>query len=183
MRTLTALLVGVGLLGIVACSDAASPSSPTNSIASTRSTLPTIAGVAVANSDFSTLVAALQKAGLVSVFDTVGSYYTVFAPTNAAFDAAAAALIGPGNTGMDLVNALDVPTLTSVLTYHVTLNDRTAQMVLSAGSLTMLDGNTARITTAGGARIQNANIVATDIQARNGYIHVIDAVILPPALQ
>ena len=63
-----------------------------------RAGLPTIAGIAVSNPNFSTLVQALSKAGLVDLFN--GSrQFTVFAPTNAAFDAAAAALPGAGKTG------------------------------------------------------------------------------------
>jgi len=77
-----------------------------------------------------------------------------------------------------------VATLTKVLTFHVTTHVRNAQSVLAAGSLTMLDGSQARVMVAAGgsAMIQNANIVATDIQASNGVVHVIDAVILPPTL-
>jgi len=108
----------------------------------------------------------------------------VFAPTNDAFDAAADALLGPGSSGTDLVSALDVETLTSVLTYHVTRGDRNAKSVLGAGTLRMLDDNWTTIrTTAGVATIDDAEIVATDIAASNGIVHVIDAVILPPGLR
>jgi transforming growth factor-beta-induced protein len=147
-----------------------------------RSSLPSIAGIAVANPDFSTLVAALQKAGLVETFDGA-RHYTVFAPTNAAFDAAAAAL-GIGGGGAGLVAALDSATLTSVLTYHVTRGDRNSTSVLAAGRLKMLDGNTTAITVSGGAaKIDNASIVAVDIRASNGIVHVIDGVLLPPSLR
>jgi len=66
----------------------------------------------------------------------------------------------------------------------VTRGDRKSTSVLAAGQLVMLDGNTAHVTVEEGvARIENAAIVQTDIRAANGYIHVIDAVILPPALR
>ncbi len=175
-------------MGAVACtSTSASYTAPSGlggaSATEGRSSLPTIAGIAVGNSDFSTLVAALAKAGLVETFDG-DRHFTVFAPTNAAFDAAAAALLGAGNSGMDLVNALDVPTLTAVLTYHVTLGDRNAKSVLAAGSLRMLDDNWTTIRVTGGvATIDDAPIVATDLRASNGIVHVIDAVILPPSLR
>ena len=104
-------------------------------------------------------------------------------PTNAAFDAAAASLIGPGKTGQDLVNALDVATLTAVLKYHVVGDARNAQAVLASSQIVMLDGNAAAIALKSGSPyIQNAKITSTDIQASNGIVHVIDAVILPPSL-
>jgi uncharacterized surface protein with fasciclin (FAS1) repeats len=146
------------------------------------SSLPSIAAVATSNQDFSTLVAALSKAGLVSTFSGGGSF-TVFAPTNAAFDAAAAALLGAGKTGRELVDALDVATLTAVLKYHVVGDARNAQAVLGSSQLVMLDGNAAAIAVKGGSPyINSAKIVATDIQASNGIVHVIDAVILPPSV-
>jgi uncharacterized surface protein with fasciclin (FAS1) repeats len=146
------------------------------------STLPSIAAVATSNQNFSTLVAALSKAGLVGTFSGSGSF-TVFAPTNAAFDAAAAALLGAGKTGRDLVDALDVATLTAVLKYHVVGDARNAQAVLGASQLVMLDGNAAAIAVkSGSAYINSAKIVSTDIQASNGIVHVIDAVILPPSV-
>jgi len=171
---------------VVGCSDSDSPTAPTPVTAApagtNSSSLPSIAGVATSNANFSTLVSALSKAGLVSTFSGAGSF-TVFAPTNAAFDAAAAALIGPGKTGQDLVNALDVATLTAVLKYHVVGDARNAQAVLASSQIVMLDGNAAAIAVRSGSPyIQNAKIAATDIQASNGIVHVIDAVILPPSL-
>jgi uncharacterized surface protein with fasciclin (FAS1) repeats len=174
---------------VVGCSDSMSPASPSPASGPTSTgsptggtTLPTIAGVATGNADFSTLVSALSKAGLVSTFSGAGSF-TVFAPTNAAFDAAAAALLGAGKNGQDLVNALDVATLTAVLKYHVVGDARNAQAVLSTPQIVMLDGNTAAIAQRSGrAYINSAQIVTTDIQASNGIVHVIDAVILPPSV-
>ena len=172
---------------VVGCGDDMSPTSPSSMSGSTSmgtpgSTLPTIAGVATSNSNFTTLVSALSKAGLVSTFSGAGSF-TVFAPTNAAFDAAAAALLGPGRTGQDLVNGLDVATLTAVLKYHVVGDARNAQAVLASSQIVMLDGNAAAIAVKSGSPyIQNAKITSTDIQASNGIVHVIDAVILPPSL-
>jgi uncharacterized surface protein with fasciclin (FAS1) repeats len=178
---------------VVGCSDSMSPAAPTSAARDSgissgsdeakggRAALPTIAGTAVAAApEFTTLVAALSKAGLVETF--AGSQqYTVFAPTNAAFDAAAAALLGAGSTGMDLVNALSVEKLTQVLVYHVAQGDRRAQGVISSGQVKMLDGNFAPITSAGGKfYIAGAEILATDIIASNGIIHVIGFVMVPP---
>ena len=178
---------------VVGCSESMSPAAPTSAASGSgissgsdeakggRASLPTIAGTAVAAApEFTTLVAALSKAGLVETFNGT-QQYTVFAPTNQAFDDAAAALLGPGNTGMDLVDALSVEKLTQVLVYHVAQGDRRAQGVISSGQVKMLDGNFAPITSANGkSYIAGAEILATDIIASNGIIHVIGFVMVPP---
>ena len=180
------LSVAVLAFTVVGCSDSSSPAAPSpvsgSPSGTSSATLPSIAAVATSNQNFSTLVAALSKAGLVSTFSGAGSF-TVFAPTNAAFDAAAAALLGPGKNGQDLVGALDVATLTSVLKYHVVGDARNAQAVLASGQLIMLDGNAAAVAVkTGSPYIQSAKITATDIQASNGIVHVIDGVLLPPGV-
>jgi len=192
MGFLSAVVLSVTVVG---CSDTMSPAAPTpmasGSVTSSdsdeakggRAALPTIAAIAVGNPDFSTLVAALQKASLVETFS--GSrQFTVFAPTNDAFDAAAALLLGPGTTGVELVEALDVATLTAVLKYHVTAGDRNSQAVLSSGQVRMLDGNFAAVTVQNGAAsIAGAQILVADLLASNGIIHVIGSVMLPPSSQ
>jgi transforming growth factor-beta-induced protein len=199
MKTVTGFLaVAVLAVSVVGCSDSTSPAAPSSAMSTSaattgsssfaaksgRAALPTIVGIATAPENigtFSTLVAALQKAGLVDTFNG-SQQFTVFAPTNDAFDAAAAALLGAGKTGLDLVNALDVATLTAVLKYHVAQGDRTAQAVLSSGQVRMLDGNFAPVTVANGeAFIAGAKILKTDITASNGIIHVIGSVMLPPS--
>jgi transforming growth factor-beta-induced protein len=140
--------------------------------------MPSIAEIAAGNEDFSTLVAALSAAGLVDTFAGEGAF-TVFAPTNAAFEAAFAAL---GITPEQLL--ADTETLTSILTYHVVEGKLLAADVLSQNLLSTLNGAPALAYTGeDGAYIQNAKIVTTDIEASNGVIHVIDAVILPPAFE
>ena len=189
MGFLSAVVLSVTVVG---CSDTMSPAAPTpmasGSVTSSdsdeakggRAALPTIAALAVGNPDFSTLVAALQKASLVETFSG-NQQFTVFAPSNDAFDAAAVALLGPGKTGMDLVNALPVDKLTQVLVYHVAQGDRRAQAVLSSGQVRMLDGNFAPITIEDGvAKIAGVPIVGTDILASNGIIHVLGFVMVPP---
>ena len=184
------LSVAVLLFTVIGCSDSASPTAPSPSAGTTpgvssggnSASLPSIAGVATSNANFSTLVAALSKAGLVDTFSGAGSF-TVFAPTNAAFDAAAGALLGAGKTGRDLVDALDVATLTAVLKYHVVGDARNAQAVLASAQIVMLDGNAAAVAVKSGSPyIDNARISATDIQANNGIVHVIDGVLLPPSV-
>jgi uncharacterized surface protein with fasciclin (FAS1) repeats len=173
---------------VVGCSETTSPAAPSalsvteeaRASSNGRASLPTIAGTAVAAGSFNTLVAALSKAGLVDTFNGT-QQYTVFAPTDQAFDAAAAALLGPGKTGMDLVSALSIEKLTQVLVYHVAQGDRRAQGVVSSGQVKMLDGNFAPITSANGKYyIAGAEILATDIIASNGIIHAIGFVMVPP---
>jgi uncharacterized surface protein with fasciclin (FAS1) repeats len=186
------LSVAVLSFTVVGCSDSMSPAAPSTPSsteearagspnANSRAALPTIAAIAVGNDDFSTLVAALTKAGLVETFS--GSrQFTVFAPTNAAFDAAAELLLGPGKTGIELIEALDVETLTAVLKYHVTVGDRNSQAVVSSCQVRMLDGNLAPVTVQeDGAYIAGAKILIPDFLASNGIIHVIGSVMLPPA--
>ena len=129
-----------------------------------------IVDIAVANGSFTTLVAAVQAAGLVDTLKGEGPF-TVFAPTDAAF----AAL--PAGTVESLLG--DIPALTSILTYHV-IPGRVMSTDLSEGLMaTTVNGQQVTITLANGARVDGANIVMADIEASNGVIHVIDAVILP----
>ncbi len=138
-----------------------------------RSKGPSIAEIASTTPGFETLTAALAAVGLVEFFD--GSrHFTVFAPTNDAF----------AELGLDETNIgdLDPETLTSILLYHVTRGDRNSGSVLASGAIRMLDGNVASTSVNGmGAFINDSQIVATDIRARNGLIHVISSVLLPPA--
>lgn len=186
MKFALALVAGASLLAATACTSANGYTSPSATGGATegRSSLPTIAGIATGDSSFSTLVAALDKAGLVATFDG-NRHFTVFAPTNTAFDNAAKVLLDDAAaTGPDLVAALDAETLTAVLTYHVTLGDRNSKSVLAAGSLRMLDDNWTTIRVTGGVvTIDDAEIVDTDFRASNGYVHVINAVMLPPSLR
>ena len=136
----------------------------------------TIVDIAVANSDFSTLVAAVQAAGLVDALNGPGPF-TVFAPTNDAFAAALASL---GISATDLL--ADTETLTSILLYHVVEGRVLAADVVGLESATTLQGAPINISVRDGNVFLNDSIqvVATDITASNGVIHVIDGVLLPP---
>ena len=140
----------------------------------------TVVEVAVASGAFPTLVAAVQAAGLVDVLSGEGPF-TVFAPTEEAF---AAALDALGLSAEDLL--ADTELLTAVLTYHVLPVAAPAEVVVT------LDGQ--NVATVGGAEVaitvdgatvmvNDATVVAADIEASNGIIHVIDTVLLPPAAQ
>jgi uncharacterized surface protein with fasciclin (FAS1) repeats len=133
-----------------------------------------IVAVASGNPDFSTLVAAVAAAGLVETLQGEGPF-TVFAPTNAAFDALPEGLLEklllPENVGV----------LTSILTYHVVAG-KVMSTDVTAGDVPSVEGSTIAVTTDGGVKVNGANVVAVDVAASNGVIHVIDAVIVPPTV-
>jgi uncharacterized surface protein with fasciclin (FAS1) repeats len=132
-----------------------------------------IVDTAVAAGDFTTLVAAVQAAGLVDALKGEGPF-TVFAPTDAAF-----AALPPGT--IDALLADPTGDLTQILLYHVVPGKVMAADVSDGLQATTLQGGTVSFTVADGAvKINDANIIATDIETTNGVIHVIDAVILPP---
>lgn len=136
-----------------------------------------IVDIAVSNPDFSTLVMAVQKAGLVEALSGP-KRYTVFAPTNAAFDALAVEL-GFAN-GPALVDALTAEQLTPILLYHVTNGNRAARTLFPAQKVRMLGGSFAMTSQMDGMKyIDGQQIVAANIRASNGFIHVIDGVMLP----
>lgn len=135
----------------------------------------TIVDVAIANGSFTTLVAALKAANLVTALQGDGPF-TVFAPSDAAF----AKL--PAGT----VDALlkDPKKLASILTYHVISGKVMAADVVKAGEVmpVTLNGSKLDIKVKGGKVYVNGAMVTTaDVGASNGVIHVIDAVVLPPA--
>jgi len=140
-----------------------------------RSKLPSITELAATTEGFEVLYAALETAGLDGTFDGK-RHYTVFAPTDEAFTRL---LEANGLTPADLLGSGDL--LVSVLSYHVTRGDRQSGSVLAAGALKMLDGNvTSTGVTDNGAMIDDAVITGVDIKARNGVIHIIDTVLIPP---
>lgn len=140
----------------------------------------TVVEMARANPDFSLLVQALDAAGLAGTLGGTGPF-TVFAPTNAAFTALLQEL---GLTREALL--ANRPLLTQVLTYHVLSPQRVLQADIRPGrAVTPLQGSFFKIDVAGDAativdgRNRSARIVATDLAATNGVIHVIDRVLLP----
>jgi transforming growth factor-beta-induced protein len=133
----------------------------------------TIVDVAVADGRFTTLAAALEAAGLIETLQSDGPF-TVFAPTDEAF----ARL--PAGTVEALLN--DIPTLTSILLYHVVPGRALAADVVKLESADTALGKPVAITVSHGrVRVNESRVVLTDVQASNGVIHVIDRVLLPPA--
>lgn len=132
-----------------------------------------IVDTAVGAGTFGTLVAAVEAAGLVETLKGEGPF-TVFAPTDDAF----AAL--PAGTVEDLLKPENKDKLVAVLTYHV-VPGKVMSTDLSEGlKAATAQGAEVTITLEGGAKVNGANITTADIEATNGVIHVIDAVILPP---
>lgn len=124
---------------------------------------------------FNTLVAAVQAADLVETLKSDGPF-TVFAPTDEAF----AAL--PEGTVETLLLPENKDQLISILLYHVVAGQVLAADVVGLDSAPTVNGAVATITVGDdGVKVDAANVVQTDILASNGVIHIIDAVILPPA--
>lgn len=135
-----------------------------------------IVEVAIGADQFPTLIAAVQAAGLVETLQGDGPF-TVFAPTEDAFAAALEAL---GLTAEQLL--ADTETLTAVLTYHVVPGKVMSSDLLGADELAVGTVNGAEISVTesmGTVTINSATVVAADIEASNGVIHVIDQVLLP----
>lgn len=127
---------------------------------------------AVEAGSFGTLVAAVQAAGLVETLKGEGPF-TVFAPTDEAF----AAL--PAGTVEDLLKPENKDKLTAILTYHVVPGKVMSTDLTNGMKAATAQGGEVTIMTEGGVMVDNANVVSADIEASNGVIHVIDAVIMP----
>jgi uncharacterized surface protein with fasciclin (FAS1) repeats len=132
-----------------------------------------IVDTAVAAGDFNTLAAALQAGGLVETLKSDGPF-TVFAPTDAAF----AKL--PAGTVETLLKPENKDQLVAILTYHVVPGKVKAADVVKLDSAATANGSDVRIAVRDGSVfINDSRVVATDIAASNGVIHVVDTVILP----
>ena len=146
----------------------------------------TIADIVTSNPDFSTLLAAVQAAGLTDALADPNATLTVFAPTNAAFEAALSAL---GITADDLLANTEL--LTAILSYHV------LPEIVTSGDLAAAGTEEIPVTTLGGEELivvvgdagnvtfrdQTASVSQADVEASNGVIHVIDGVLLPPSAE
>jgi len=132
-----------------------------------------IVDTAAANGQFSTLVAAVQAAGLVDTLKSEGPF-TVFAPTDAAF----AAL--PEGTVENLLKPENKDQLIAVLTYHVVPGKVMAADIAGKSlQVASVQGSELSIDATDGVKVDNANVVMADIETSNGVIHVLDAVVLP----
>jgi uncharacterized surface protein with fasciclin (FAS1) repeats len=178
-------LLFAGALVLAACGDDSDYDTATSgdSSADTEETTETteaaemdIVETATAAGDFTTLVAAVDAAGLVETLQGDGPF-TVFAPTDEAF---AAALEDLGLTAEELL--ADTELLTSVLTYHVVEGEFFAEDVvtLDGEEVPTVNGESVTITVDGDTvMVNDANVIQADVDASNGVIHVIDAVLVP----
>jgi len=179
MKRARFLIVAVVALSMLAaaCSsdDSTETSAPATTVAEEEMTdAGNIVEVATEAGAFSTLLAAAEAAGLVDTLTGDGPY-TVFAPTDDAF----AAL--PDGTVEGLLE--DPEALADILLYHVVPGEVFAADVVDLSSATSAQGGEITIDVVDGGVVLNgtANVVTTDVDASNGVIHIIDAVILPPA--
>lgn len=138
------------------------------------STEPDIVDIAASDDQFSTLVAAVTAAGLVDTLKGDGPF-TVFAPTNAAFEAL------PAGTVETLLKPENKDQLVKILTYHVVPGAVTSdQLAGKRADVATVQGQTVHIDGRSGVKVNRARVTTADIIASNGVIHVIDQVLLPP---
>ena len=133
-----------------------------------------IIDTALSAGNFSTLAAALGAAGLVETLKGDGPF-TVFAPTDEAFSKI------PSEKLSELLQPENKERLLAILTYHVVSGRVSADEVTDLESATSLQGQTLKISTKDGIRINDAKVLTPDVQAANGVIHVIDALLIPSA--
>lgn len=132
----------------------------------------TIAEVVVMNEDFETLETALKMAELVPTFQQPGPY-TVFAPTDAAFDQLPAG-------ALDALLATETR-LANVLKYHVVAGSLSAADLQGRSYVTTLTGDRLPVRVMNGeVMVGGARVVSADVQASNGVVHVIGSVLMPP---
>jgi uncharacterized surface protein with fasciclin (FAS1) repeats len=132
-----------------------------------------IVDTAVAAGQFNTLVAAVQAAGLVDTLKGPGPF-TVFAPNDEAF----AKL--PAGTVENLLKPENLETLVAVLTYHVVPGKiMSADIAGKTADVETVQGGTLAVNATNGVMVNNATVIAADIETSNGVIHVIDTVVLP----
>jgi len=133
---------------------------------------PTVVNIALANDNFTTLVQAIVKAGLVDALSSEGPF-TVFAPTNEAFDALFTQL------GVSGVEDLTAEQLTPILMYHVVPGNVLSTELISGEVGTLNGDSNLNVDLSSGVKINESSVVAADIQGANGVVHVIDKVLIP----
>lgn len=170
MPTKTLLISTLLAFALSACAN----DTPKASTAAASSDItPNIVTVAAGAGQFNTLVAAVKAADLVDTLQSPGPF-TVFAPTDEAF----AAL--PAGTLDNLLLPENKDQLAAILKYHVVAGEVRAADVVKLSSANTVEGKPVMITTSDmGVRVNDANVIKTDVMASNGVIHVIDRVLVP----
>lgn len=181
---LIAIASAVNLLG--ACGDSSAPA-PASSVGSDaapaagqsavqdKDSKPDIPRIASGSKDHTTLVAALKAAEYLDVVSNAGPF-TVFAPTNAAFDKL------PVGTVETLVKPENKDKLRDILEYHVALSTFKPEMLKDGMSLGMANGGNVKIASKDGKiTLNGSSTIIASIPATNGIVHVVDGVLLPPS--
>lgn len=135
----------------------------------------TIVELAAGTESLSTLVTAVKAAGLVETLSSKGPF-TVFAPTNEAFEAL------PDGVLADLLKPENKAKLQAVLTYHVVAGKVMSTDLKDGMMAKTVQGEEVTIDLSNGAEVNGAKVINADINASNGVVHVIDEVILPPSM-
>ena len=187
MKKIVSIILSVSTIIIISCNDAVTESEKTpggtetaveaGGQASVRDDVSAKDVVKIANGskDHSTLVATLKQADLINSLSNAGPF-TVFAPTNAAFDKL------PKETLDNLMKDENKAQLKDILEYHVYVGTLKAEMMEDGQTLNQVNGDNITIAKKDGkVIINNSATVILSIPAANGIIHVIDAVLLPPS--
>ncbi len=189
MKKYKIILACLFLAGISACNNTADNTAATNDNGTTQpaasaggqeavkddESAKDVVKVAVGSKDHTTLVAALKQADLVTSLSNAGPF-TVFAPTNAAFDKL------PAGTVDGLMKPEKKEDLQNILQYHVTLAAMKAESFTDGQVLGMVNGDNVTVNIKDGkVMLNNSATIVASIPASNGIIHVIDGVLLPPA--
>ncbi len=184
MRILFTILLSACMLAWSSCGNYQSPTTESTNAETTVSvgqsgvqdddSAPNVVKVAISSKDHTTLVAAIQAAALVDALSNAGPF-TVFAPTNAAFDQL------PAGTVDNLLKPEQLTNLQNVLQYHVWVGVINQEMMKDGQVLNMVNGDNATLHVKDGkVMVGEANIVGS-VRASNGIVYVIDKVLLPPA--
>ena len=173
----------VCLVGLVACNESKEKNEVSSATESKtvgqsgvkdETSKPNVVQIAVGSKDHTTLVAALQAAALVDVLSNAGPF-TVFAPTNAAFDQLPAGVL------TDLLKPENKEKLATILQYHVYVGVLNIDALTNGRSLGMVDGGNIKVSVKNGKTYINGNAeIVASIPATNGVIHVVNQVLLPP---
>jgi uncharacterized surface protein with fasciclin (FAS1) repeats len=190
MKAIQLPYFATGIMLVLTFSNCASPAEQKPTASATETPAATLGGqsavkddvsqkdvvkVAISSADHTTLVKAVQAADLVNVLSNAGPF-TVFAPTNAAFDKL------PAGTIADLLKPEKISDLQNILQYHVAVAVYKPDMLRDGMKLSMANGDDVLISVKDGKITLNGNVhVVATVPASNGIVHVVDGVLLPPA--
>lgn len=168
------VFAAIAIAAALTLTSCGSDSEEASEMTTEQTSVGTVVDVAVEAGNFSTLVAAVTAADLVETLSGEGPF-TVFAPTDEAFAALPAgvldALLLPENKAV----------LAQILTYHV-VSGKVMAADVTDGDVATVEGSTIKLSTADGVTVNGAKVISADVDASNGVIHAIDAVILPPGV-